>query len=187
MTIRFDYLLHHLAREECTERSAEFAELYREVYAEPPYYEGEEHVAAFLERFADELRSLGFSLVAAETDGELVGYAYGLSFEPDQWWDDSDPQPAELRGYPKFAVMEFVVRKQHRGKGIGRALISALLTDRTEPFATLCANPAAPAHQIYRHWGWRLVGRAHPPDIATMDILLRPLRSDDARLRPRLL
>lgn len=186
MTIRLDYLLRQLTREEGAQRSAEFAELYREVYAEPPYHEGEEHVAAFLERFADESRGLGFSLVVAETDGELLGYAYGLSFEPDQWWDDADPQPAEVRSHPKFAIMEFVVRKQHRGQGIGRALMSALLTDRTEPFATLCANPAAPARQIYRHWGWRHVGRAHPPDIATMDILIRSLRSEDVRQRPRL-
>jgi GNAT superfamily N-acetyltransferase len=110
--------------------------------------------------------------VAAELGEDLVGYAYGIPFAADGWWTEADHEPAEVHGRPAFAVMEFIVRRDHRGRGVGTALMAALLADRSEPYATLCANPAAPARQIYHHWGWGAVALAHPPQLPPMDVLL---------------
>ena len=152
----------------------QFIDLYREVYAEPPYLETEEHVAAYVERFANESAQPGFALVVAEIDADLAGYAYGHSFPADEWWSDADHEPVEVKGRTKFAVIEWAVRKPYRQQGIGAALMRTLLAGRPEDFATLCSNPAAPARQIYQRWGWRPVARAYPPGIPPMDVLLLP-------------
>lgn len=164
-----------LDRDEVQRRAMKIVELYRRVYAEPPYLETEEHVVDFINRFEEQLTRRGFTLSAAEDNGVMIGYAYGVTFGRDEWWSDADPQPAETVDKPKFAVMELVLEKSYRGRGLGSRLMRALLTSRVEPYATLCANPAAPARQIYRHWGWRQVGQARPPGIPTLDVLLRPL------------
>jgi len=152
-----------------------FVDLYREVYAEPPYLEGDEHVADYVERFADESSRPGFALVVAEIGTELVGYAYGHSFGPDEWWPDADHEPVETKGLTKFGICELAVRKPHRGKGIGTMLMKSLLDGRPEELATLCSNPATSARQIYQRWGWQQAARAYPATIPPMDILIIPL------------
>lgn len=159
----------------------QFIGLYREVYAEPPYHEGEEHVAAYVDRFVEESARPGFTLVIAEIKSELVGYAYGHSLHPDEWWPDADYEPDQVKGRSKFTVIELAIRKPHRGQGIGTALMKALLTGRPEELATLCSNPAAPARRIYQYWGWQPVARAHPAGIPPMDILILPIRTEQAK------
>lgn len=168
--------IRHLSTADLDSYLPKFIDLYREVYAEPPYLETEEHVTAYVERFADESSQPGFSLVTAQIDAELIGYAYGHSFGPDEWWPDTDDEPTEAKGQTKFVICELAVRRQHRGKGIGTALMKTLLDGRNEDLATLCSNPAAPARRIYQRWGWRPVARAYPANIPPMDILLLPLR-----------
>lgn len=160
-----------------------FIDLYREVYAEPPYFETEEHVTTYIERFADESARSGFALVVAETDTDLVGYAYGHSFPAGEWWHEADHEPVEVRGRAKFAVIELAVRRSYRGRGVGTALMKNLLDGRPEELATLCSNPAAPARQIYQRWGWRPVARAYPPSIPPMDVLVLPLRDRGSNAR----
>jgi GNAT superfamily N-acetyltransferase len=167
-----ELVVRHLDPAEVARRAAELVDLYRAVYAEPPYHEGDEYVAAYARRLSDESATPGFTLVAANLGPDLVGYAYGVPFAAGEWWPDADHEPTEVVGQPAFAVMEFAVRKDRRGRGIGAALMGALLADRPEPYATLCANPAAQAHQIYQHWGWRIVARARPPQMPPMDVLL---------------
>jgi GNAT superfamily N-acetyltransferase len=158
---------------ETSRRTGEFVDLYREVYAEPPYHEGEEQVAGFVERFAAESGNPGFTVVAAEDGGGgLVGYAYGVAFDPDQWWDDADTYPPGLRGLSKLAIMELAVRAPLRGKGIGTALMAALRRARPEPCWTLCAHPASVARRIYDRWGWRQVTYARPPGMPVLDVLI---------------
>lgn len=151
-------------------------DLYREVYAEPPYLETDEHVAAYIQRFAEESSQPGFALVIAKTDTEVVGYAYGHAFPADEWWPDTDHEPIETKGRTKFAVIELAVRKPHRGQGLGTQLMTALLDRRPEHLATLCSNPAAAARYIYQHWGWQPVATAYPPGIPPMDVLVLQLR-----------
>jgi len=145
------------------------AELYSNVYAEPPYNGGPLFTRErFLERTNRQKDNDGFTLVTAHTGGELDGFAFGFPFPPGGWWrGDTTPQPpAEILQPPKFAVIELVVRKTQRGQGLGRALMNELLDGRPEPYATLLAEPDAPARAMYRRWGWQQIATVQPADDA---------------------
>lgn len=167
-------IIRRLDQAESTRRSDEVVQLYGEVYAEPPYNEGPEQQAAYMDRFRSESASPGFELVVAEDAGKIIGFVYGLTLANDQWWPEAlTPEPAFTQGQPKYMVCEFAVKSEHRGRGIGGDLLSSLLSVRTEPWATLCSNPAAPARQIYQRWGWEKVGTADFHGLPPMDILVR--------------
>jgi GNAT superfamily N-acetyltransferase len=156
-------------------RQDRLTSLYREVYAAPPYFEGEEDAARYGERLNDETRQPGFAVALADCGGDLIGFAYGFTFAPDKWWSTAGDPPAEVSGWPTFAVMEFVVASAFRRRGVGRELMTKLLADRPEPYATLCSNPAAAARAVYRAWGWHEVAKSHPPNVPHMDVLLLKL------------
>lgn len=155
------------------------AELYGEVYAEPPYNGGPLFTRErFLERTTRQKSNDGFTLVSAYTGPELQGFAFGFPFAAGGWWRGiTTPQPsAEILQALKFAVIELVVRKTQRGHGLGRALMTALLGGRTEPYATLLAKPDAPARTIYQRWGWQQVATVQPTDDAPrLAALILPL------------
>jgi GNAT superfamily N-acetyltransferase len=168
-----------MGAEEIASRAAELTSLYAQIYREPPYHESEADADDFMSRLVDLSTTAGFDFVVAEvptgTD-RIIGFAYGFAFSPDRWWRSAGDEPELTKGSAKFAVMEFAVRPSWHGKGIGRELMCELLSARTEPFATLFANPAAPARAIYRSWGWEQVGVARPPRMPAMDVLVKPLR-----------
>src|SRR5258708_4452411 len=88
-------------------------DLYAEVYAEPPYYESEEDVARFVGRFTEDEQRVGFSLSIASNDDELIGAAYGWTMESGRWFKWAKTEvPGTLRGASKFAIMEWLVRRQ---------------------------------------------------------------------------
>lgn len=165
-----------LAAVQARQRLPDFADLYRDAYTKPPYDETEEHVTAFLDRFTTELDAPGFSLFAAMIDDRLGGFAHGLTFPPGRWWSDAGTPPDEISGQPTFAVIELIVASRLRRCGIGRSLMTALLANRPEPFATLCANHDVPARMIYHRWGWRQVARAGQTPVGPADVLLLDLR-----------
>lgn len=159
----------------------EITNLYREVYAEPPYNSGPLFdLVSFRERTLRQAARDGFTLVTArDHDGNLAGFAFGVPFAAGRWWSgDATPPPDEILSAAKFAVIELVVRQSHRGHGIGRSLITTLLAERPEPYAFLTAFPDAPAREVYRRWGWTQVGTAHhTPDSPILDSLVLPLRA----------
>lgn len=157
-------------------RTDAMRDLYAEVYAEPPYCEGEEQVNRFVEHFTAEVDRPGFSLAEAIDDHFMVGAVYGWTMGPGKWFGSptSEP-PAEVRDVPKFAIMEWMVRKRYRGSGTGRQLLDLVLADRAEPFAILASNPAAPARQIYERLGWWQCGGTESTFMPPMDILVLPL------------
>jgi len=166
------------AAAEIADRLDEFVDLYQQVYAEPPYEETTDDAISFGRRLTEEAQRPGFSLVAAVEDDNVIGFAHGYTFGPDQWWKAADATPPEVHTLPKFAIMELVVRKDHRGQGIASALMRALLASRTEAYATLCTNPAAPARAIYQAWGWQQVAQTpQRPTFPGMDVLVLPLGS----------
>ncbi|MGI5214360.1 N-acetyltransferase family protein [Plantactinospora sp. CA-290183] len=152
-------------------------ELYAEVYAEPPYEEGPEHVAQFRRWFRQHLGQPGFRLArAVDVDGLLVGTAYGHTMSAGEWLQPQVGEPpAHVHGVPKFMIAEWMVRGPYRGRGVGRRLLSALLADRPEPYAILASNPAAPARRIYEQLGWQQAGMIRPKLIPPMDVLVLPL------------
>ncbi|WP_440098601.1 GNAT family N-acetyltransferase [Streptosporangium sp. H16] len=176
--IEYQYLTGENAAEALSD---EYVQLYLENYAEPPYLSGPLYSRErFLERTGRQVKSDSFALVSARDGSELVGFSFGLAFGADRWWGgDAAPAPAELTDSPKFAVIELDVRNDYRRRGIGRQLLETLLAQQNAPYATLLANPDAPAHAMYQRWGWRLVGVVRSaPDARASDALVLDLSKE---------
>lgn len=124
----------------------------------------------FISRTSSQVRKPGFDLVAAISDGVLVGFSFGYPFHEGQWWSDCTPPVVEVLNAPKFAVIELAVRRDFQGQGIGKRILGELLSGRTESFATLAATPGSMAHAMYIRWGWHTVGVFETPPI--MDAML---------------
>ncbi|MET8279172.1 hypothetical protein [Micromonospora sp. NPDC005174] len=71
--------------ESATAVFAALVRLYAVVYAEPPYAEGPDQVAAFAAALPAEPRRPGFALVVAHDAGDLVGAAYGWTMTAGRW------------------------------------------------------------------------------------------------------
>ncbi|WP_410565282.1 GNAT family N-acetyltransferase [Amycolatopsis sp. cmx-4-61] len=142
---------------------AELGELYLDVYREPPYGEGEPETARFRETVSRHALLPGFAVTTVRHGGVLAGFAYGVGREAG-WWHPraTAAAPARLARHPVFYVYELAVRPGLRGRGLGRDLLDRLLGARPEPFAVLAASMAAPAHAMYRRWGWQPVGSLTP-------------------------
>lgn len=156
-------------------------DLYAVVYAELPYGEGPEQVARFADGLPAEAQRPGFTLVAAEDAGVLVGAAYGWTMPAGVWWQSADCEPpAEVRDVDKLAVMEWMVRPDRRGQGVGAGLMRRLLAERVEGWATLAANPDAPARGMYERQGWQRVAGSRLEWGPVMDLLMLSLGGDGA-------
>jgi len=104
-----------------------------------------------------------FRLVAARTDGKVVGFAYGFTGWPGQWWSDRiiAAVPAELSAEwigGHFEVVELAVIPQAQGQGIGAALMTELmagLPHRKALLTTYADDRTAP--RLYRRLGWQVL------------------------------
>ncbi|MGW8761005.1 GNAT family N-acetyltransferase [Streptomyces sp. NPDC055815] len=146
-----------------------FKLIYAEVFAEPPYSETEDGVAAAFRRFPTQAVRHGFRAVLARTeDGEAVGMAYGHPLAPDtRWWDElAEPVPADMRredGHRTFGLMELAVREPWRGSGIARRLHETLLDGLAAERVLLNVHPGGEAAcAAYRSWGYRKIGETKP-------------------------
>lgn len=71
-------------------------------------------------------------------------------------------------GTRTFAVIDLAVLPAHRGHGLARRLLDALLRDRPEQRATLATSPNKTGiQQMYERWGWHCVGRVPGGEGAT--------------------
>lgn len=157
----------------------ELADLYQQVYAEPPYNSAAKFSRPrFLDRTRDQALASGFRLVTAHRGRALAGFAFGFSMMPGAWWANASAPPREVREGDKYAVIELVVSKPERGQGLGRRLLDKLLAGRPERYATLATVIEADAYEMYRRWGWKKAGefRAEPP---FSDALVLPLLPDN--------
>jgi ribosomal protein S18 acetylase RimI-like enzyme len=144
-----------------------FRLIYAEAFAEPPYNETEDDIAAAFRRFPVQARNRTFRATLARCeDGDPVGMAYGYPLDPDTgWWDElTEPVPEDMRredGHRTFGLMELAVRGPWRGQGVARRLHEMLLDGIGAERVLLNVHPgskAAPA--AYRAWGYRKIGEA---------------------------
>ena len=103
--------------------------------------------------------------VAIADDGGLAGFVYGYTGAAGQWWTDRAaevllPDVAQewLGGH--LEVVSIAVALEHRGNGIGRRLLERFLTGAEHRRGVLMttADPADPAHRLYRQTGWEILG-----------------------------
>lgn len=120
-----------------------------------------------------EVRSPGFTAVAAVDGDTVVGIAYGFLGTRERWWDRQlvramrangglDELDREmLRNY--FEVAEVHVTPSRQGEGIGSVLLSDLLQETTARWALLStpevAGEANNAFALYRKFGFTDVAR----------------------------
>jgi ribosomal protein S18 acetylase RimI-like enzyme len=107
-----------------------------------------------------------FRFMGAFADGELVGFVYGYTGAPGQWWYDRvagalDGAARRLWLDPgHFEFTELAVRPDYQGRGIGSALHDAVLVALPHERALLSAlADNRRVIEFYRHRGWEVVLR----------------------------
>lgn len=136
---------------------------------------------------ATHVRRAGFRAVATlTTDGRLVGFGYGYSSAPGQWWHDQvrgglHKHEREIWLTDCFEVVELHVRPAAQGHGIGAQQLKVLLT-MAKGTTTLLSTPEADeatsrAWRLYRRFGFIDVLRDFhfPGDARAFAILGRQL------------
>jgi ribosomal protein S18 acetylase RimI-like enzyme len=101
-----------------------------------------------------------FAFVGAAEGEALLGFAYGFTGHRGQWWPDhvaahtsAELVDTWLGGH--FEVVVLAVVPEARGRGVGAALMTALLADRPEPCALLGTwQHDSPARRLYERLGW---------------------------------
>jgi GNAT superfamily N-acetyltransferase len=172
----------HLTAAEANGRIQQFKAIYATVFSQPPYNEGPEMADKFVDWMRDESTEQGFEFVEAVEYGVPIGFAYGYTQPAGKWWRGADkPAPDEVKAGQTFAVVEWAVLPDRRGKGVGRALMDELLGGRTEPHAVLAVNRAADARRLYERLGWRHVASTKGGNSPGMDVMLLRL---DTQTRP---
>lgn len=179
-----EYIITGRSGEQMLAMMDDLVPVYLAAYSGPPYFnQGVNTEEGFRERTANQALRPGAALIIATTGDQqegaaLAGFAFGFTMESGAWWRDASEPDAHIKRRAKFALIELVVLEQHRGHGLGRRLHNAILTDRAEPLATLCATPdAQPARAMYDRWGWEKVGTVglagDLADILVLDLLKR--------------
>jgi ribosomal protein S18 acetylase RimI-like enzyme len=105
--------------------------------------------------------NLGFACRAALTgDGKLVGFGYGYTTLPGQWWHDLVRRAIAGADGGDWLSDSFELSEMHvlpiaQGAGIGRRILSALADDIAHS-AMLLSTPDADtrAFRLYRHMGF---------------------------------
>ena len=107
----------------------------------------------------------GFRLARVRQDGELMGFAYGLTGEHGQWWTDRvsevwPPELAEAWLGGHFELVSLGVRQVARGRGAGGLLLDAVTAGLSHDRRLLMttADATDPARRLYASRGWELVG-----------------------------
>lgn len=142
--------------------------VYGEAFARPPYNDngrGKEIRARLLDLHGDRAGFRGFvALEAGERErGDVpVGMIYGYHGERGQWWHD-----AVLRVLAagdgdcwlgdSYELVELAVHPDRQGRGIGTALVAALLAGRPERTCMLSTRCDSRAHELYRRLGFEEV------------------------------
>lgn len=131
----------------------------------------------------------GFACRAAVlADGTLVGFGYGYTTAPGQWWHDLvrkaiDRNQADRWLANAFELSELHVLPEFQGAGTGRVLLMDL-ADAIEHDAMLLSTPDIDtrAFRLYRHLGFVDLRRHYlfPGDVRPFAVLgaRLPLRPD---------
>ena len=111
-----------------------------------------------------------FRLATACDDDRLVGFSWGYTGQPGQYWSDFildklGPAVHDWVG-GHFEFVELAVLPGARGQGIGGALHDQLLAGLPHERALLGTNddPTSPAVQLYLSRGWHRLGKQSPTD-----------------------
>src|SRR4051794_23347292 len=142
----------------------ELATVYASAFQAPPYDESDADVARFAtDTLARHPAREGFRLVESrDDDGQLVGFGYGYTSAPGQWWHDrvagalGEPVSSWLPG--AFEVVTLAVRADRQGQGLGGRLLDELV-ESVERGVLSVWEDAPLAVSLYVGRGWQVLGR----------------------------
>jgi ribosomal protein S18 acetylase RimI-like enzyme len=160
-------------------------DVYRQTFGAAPYVEDEARLAGFAEQvLPTHAPRRDFRCVVGLEAGEVLGFAYGYTGEPGQWWHDRvvaqlGAAAAEWATEP-FEVVTLAVRPAAQRRGIGGRLHDALLTGLSNRTALLSVwDTGIPALRLYRRRGWLTLrddaGAPGGPARLVMGLRLPPL------------
>ena len=143
----------------------EIFDIYRAVFAAPPYARGKGDTKSFARQLAKHQTYEGFRLIAAQEENDLLGFAYGYVGKPGYWWRSTVSQKMDavtveawLSDY--FEVVELAVHPRAQGRGVGGRLHDELLNGLSQRTAALStAQAETPALALYRKRGWQTLLR----------------------------
>lgn len=142
--------------------------VYSTAFAPPPYSKTASDMIGFSDAFGRHLEREGFRFFAAlrsgaipSAPGEMVGFVYGYTSRPGQWWHDTiahklDPEQISYWLSDAFEFVELAVDPEAQGQGIGGKLhdsILAGLPHRTAMLSTLQVETTG--LKLYQKRGWQ--------------------------------
>lgn len=171
----------------------ELADLFVESFSSAPYFEDPRDLRQILTWGPEHLAHTSGVLVTARQSGALVGFALAHSLADDRPWQSILRQVATSQGTaaaalaaPEDALVlhELAVRQSHRGRGIARSCLLALVSGRAELQTFVGVyDRATEAAAMYRHWQAVEIGQVPMRGDATA---LHVLTTGTAALRKRL-
>ena len=117
----------------------------------------------------------GFRLALAHDGDTLVGFGYGHTGEPGQWWTDRAAEVLDetfarewLGGH--FELVSIGVLERCRGRGVGRGLLTALTAGLPHERLLLMttADATDPARRLYASDGWEVIG----PGLSDVQVIM---------------
>ncbi len=162
LSTRIDVTFHSLTAKDIEQVKDQIVGVYAAAFAGPPYNRTAEVAIDFADTFPRHARLEAFRMLTARDEGagKIVGFGYGYTGMPGQWWYDlvSQVMSAEQRERwlsNVFELTELAVLPGYQGHGIGGRLHDLLLDPlphRTAVLSTIRMD--TPAFRLYRKRGW---------------------------------
>jgi ribosomal protein S18 acetylase RimI-like enzyme len=169
------YRVLDLNAEDFLRLRSQLVDIYRTAFGEPPYFRTEVDALGFSESLLRHINRSGFaSNVALDDDSGLaVGFAYGYTSLPGQWWYDVvtqalSPEATEQWVKGSFELVELAVMPSAQGHHLGSYLHDQIIRRVAHPNAVLSTMQAdTVASRLYLKRGWRpLVENFHFPGVS---------------------
>lgn len=136
--------------------------VYGAAFALPPYNRDASQTQAFAGTLMRHLANDDFRCCVAREDGNgrILGFTYGYTGRPGQWWYDvvaaaMEPRVVEQWLDGGFEFVELAVLPEAQGRGLGGRLHDALLDGQPHRAATLSTiQYETAALGLYRKRGW---------------------------------
>ncbi len=143
--------------------SREAVDVYRAAFTGPPYRRTEGQVHAFHDAVRRHVERSGFVGRAIRIGtGTMVGFTYGYTSEPGQWWHDQVRTALDGRAErwlsDTFEYVELAVHPEFQRLGFGRRLHDALMDAQSHSRALLTTlDDITAGRRLYESTGWEVL------------------------------